>query len=576
VSANLTMTDLFCGAGGSSTGAVAAGGIDVKLAANHWALAIETHNANHPNTDHLQADISNVDPRYIQSTDMLWASPECTNHSRAKGRRGVFQPDLFGDNLPDEAAERSRATMWDVVRFTEAHGYRAVLVENVVEVTDWNRPGQPRGALFEAWVGAMRAMGYLHRVISMNSMHAQAMGLPAPQSRDRVYIAFWRVGERAPDFERMQRPRAYCPTCDAVVESMQSWKKPGTIAGRYRSQYVYRCPNVTCRNQIVEPAWLPASSIIDWSNPGTRIGDRDRALAVKTMTRIQAGIERYWTPLTVEHGGNQYDAADPKHRSYGDPAGYYRAWPTSEPIKTLHTRESKALAYHPLMVPVEGRDGKRATSAEAAMRVQTTRNETGVAFDPFILERRHEYRTRSIDEALATVTAQDTSKALVFPPFISEMRGGGSVGHDTRDTLSTVSAGGNHHALVTSYYGNGGTTPASEALGTVTTRDRHALLHRMNSGGAEMTTPTSEPARTLTAAGHQALLQGGTVDINDVFFRMLEPSEIKQAMAFPVDYDMRGNRREQVKLSGNAVTPPAARDLIATVASAITGEEWAA
>ncbi|WP_461408160.1 DNA cytosine methyltransferase [Georgenia sp.] len=93
---------------------------------------------------------------------------------------------------------------------------------------------------------------------------------------------------------------------------------------------------------------------------------------------------------------------------------------------------------------------------------------------------------------------------------------------------------------------------------------------------SSLTTPSSEPARTITTAGHQAVLQGRTVNIDDVRFRMLEPSEIKQAMAFPADYLMEGNRREQVKLSGNAVTPPAARDLIATVVSAITGEDVAA
>jgi DNA (cytosine-5)-methyltransferase 1 len=39
--------------------------------------------------------------------------------------------------LPDEAAERSRATMWDVVRFSEFHDYGAVIVENVVDVFQW-------------------------------------------------------------------------------------------------------------------------------------------------------------------------------------------------------------------------------------------------------------------------------------------------------------------------------------------------------------------------------------------------------------------------------------------------------
>lgn len=514
MTANLTMTDLFCGAGGSSTGAVSVPGVNVRLAANHWATAIETHNANHPDTDHLQADISNTDPRYIPGTDILWASPECTNHSRAKGRKLPSQPDLFGDVLPDEAAERSRATMWDVVRFTEAHEYRAILVENVVEVVDWTSRTGVRGGLFDAWLSSMHAMGYRHRIISMNSMHAQAHGLPAPQSRDRVYISFWREGEREPDFERMQRPLAYCPSCDETVESVQSWKRPGTRTGRYRTQYVYRCPKHSCRGQQVEPGWLPASSIIDWSLPGTRIGDRDKPLAEKTMRRIQVGIDRYWTPIHVEHGGNQYDAADPKHPGFGDPASYYRAWPVDDVLRTMHTRESKGIAYDPVMVPVEGRDGKEPRSARDAMRTMTTRNETGVA----------------------------------LPPFLAELRGGGSTARLASDPLATVTASGNHHALIM----------------------------RNNSGGAEMTTPAHEPIRTVTTGGHQSLLTGRTVSIDDVRFRMLEPSEIKQAMAFPADYVMTGNRREQVKLSGNAVTPPAARDLIATVVEAITGEAVAA
>ncbi|HEX3649759.1 MAG TPA: DNA cytosine methyltransferase, partial [Pseudonocardiaceae bacterium] len=41
----LTFTDIFCGAGGSSIGLTAAG-FELRLAANHWARAIETHAAN--------------------------------------------------------------------------------------------------------------------------------------------------------------------------------------------------------------------------------------------------------------------------------------------------------------------------------------------------------------------------------------------------------------------------------------------------------------------------------------------------------------------------------------------------
>src|SRR5450755_1185730 len=72
----LTATDLFCGAGGSSQGAVDAGA-EVVLALNHWKLAVEAHNTNFPNTLHECTDISACDPRRYPSTHILIASPEC-------------------------------------------------------------------------------------------------------------------------------------------------------------------------------------------------------------------------------------------------------------------------------------------------------------------------------------------------------------------------------------------------------------------------------------------------------------------------------------------------------------------
>lgn len=75
----LTITDQFCGAGGSSQGArrlsrKMGGGLEIALAMNHWRLAIETHNTNFPQTDHDCADISACDPRRYQSTDILITS----------------------------------------------------------------------------------------------------------------------------------------------------------------------------------------------------------------------------------------------------------------------------------------------------------------------------------------------------------------------------------------------------------------------------------------------------------------------------------------------------------------------
>lgn len=527
------LTDCFCGAGGSSTGGIAVPGVTIRCAANHWPTAVETHNINHPGADHICADLSQIHPRYFPRTRLGWFSPECTNHSRAKGKKkDTMQGELWGESIADEAAERSRATMWDVVRFTEHHQYDVVFVENVVEVADW--------LPYRAWLLAMESVGYRHQVVCLNSMHAQAFGLPAPQSRDRIYIVFTRGGVPRPDFERMQRPKAYCPTCDEVVDAMQAWKRPDSNKiGRYRQQYVYRCPHVNCRNQIVEPAWLPAASIIDWSMPGQRIGDRARPLADKTRARIAAGIARYWGPFHLEAAGNTYDAASPRHPRHGDPNSYYRAWSIDEPLRSLHATASKALA-----IPVEGRaDINRARTLDDPLRTQNTRLETGLA----------------------------------YPPFVAELRGGGSTARPVADPLATVTASGNHHALITSYYGNGTAQPVTEPVGTVTTVDRHALIMRNNTGGAEMVTPATEPVRTITTAGHQSVLTADDIaaaakHVDDVMFRMLEPSECKRAMAFPADYVILGNRREQVRMAGNAVTPPAARDLIAAAVAALEGQ----
>ncbi|MBB6571708.1 DNA (cytosine-5)-methyltransferase 1 [Kribbella sandramycini] len=450
----------------------------VRLAANHWNLAVETHNANHPDTDHDCADLSQVEPSRYPRTDILWASPECTNHSQAKGRKrnADAMPDLFGDTLPDEAAERSRATMWDVVRFAEYHRYSAIVVENVVDVALW--------VLWPAWRSGLDALGYCLHSVYLNSMHAQASGLPAPQSRDRLYVVAHLRKTTCPDLNRWTRPTAYCEGCDARVRAMQAWKKPERTWGRYRAQYVWRCPNVACRNQVVEPGWLPAAAAIDWSLTGERIGDRTRPLADKTMQRIRAGLERYTQPE--------------------------------------------------LLVPVEGRDGKTAASVWDAMRTMTTRNETGLLVPA---GGTWNETATPLNQVMQTRTTRE-SEALVVP-----LRNNNTT-KTAADPFDTFAANGNHHALVMRNNGS-----------------RYS--------GAEMVTPVTETLRTLTTAGHQSLLEPMSVAVEDCLFRMLEPHEVAAGMAFTPGYLVLGNKREKVRQLGNAVTPPAARDLIAAVAEAL-------
>jgi DNA (cytosine-5)-methyltransferase 1 len=546
----ITVTDLFAGAGGSSTGAMQVPGVHVRVAANHWQTAIDIHNANHQDTDHANVDLHEERASYFPRTDVLWASPECTKWSQANGSKmPAIEEGLFEDPLSDDVKQRSRLLMFDVLRFIEHHRYRLVVVENVVDIAT---QAKYRTA-WTVWRQELRALGYAFRVLSLNSMHASLFGSPAPQSRDRIYVVAWPAGEQPPNLDRVVSPPAHCERCDAEVRSVQSFKR-GREVGRYRQAYVYCCP--ACGG-MVEPYWMPAAAAIDWTLPGERIGDREKPLAEKTMARIAAGIARYWGPLTLEAGGNQYDSADPKHKNHGNPDGYVRAWPTSEPMKALHTTPTKALA-----VPVEGREGKDAAPLDMVLRTQTTRAETALAVDPLIVE------------MYGTSTARPVS-----------------------DPAGTFTAGGNHHGLahkplVMEYYSRDDAMhAASDPLMTVTTEPRHALVHRMNGGGAEMSTPATEYLRTLTTGGQVALLERPmkrtptAADIAtardmlpDVLFRMFRPHEVAAGMAFPSSYKWQPpnrlrpvSNRDLVKAAGNAVTPPAARDIIGVCVASIEG-----
>lgn len=546
----LTLTDMFCGAGGSSTGAMQVPGLEVRTAMNHWDLAIETHNSNHPDADHIQADISQTDPRYVRRSDILWASPECTNHSVAKGRkRATRQGEFTFDDeapLPDEAAERSRATMWDVPRFAEHHRYRAIITENVVDAARW--------VMFDAWLMAMDALGYNRRVLFLNSMHAQLGGLPAPQSRDRMYVVFWRKGDPAPDLEAVVRPPAYCPTCDDVVASIQSFKK-SPAWGRYRAQYVYRCPNAKCRNQVLEPGWLPAAVAIDWGLPAERIGDRTKPLSEKTLARIREGLRRYGAPIHLEAGGNQYDAMDPKHPQHGQDGAYVRAWPTVEPLRTLHTASTKGIVLDAVRgAPIiSDTDEPFRTQTTSYTRALLMRNNTGGA-----------EMSTPVDEVMRTLTTTG-HQSLLVPVEGREGKQAASV-QDAMRTQTTR----NETGLLMPYYGASQTArPTSEAMGTLTTVDRYALVTLRGQNAPKRVT---EAMDTVTAGGnHHGLMDVTTDDVMACRFRMLEPHEIKRGMAFPDDYRMLGTKREQVKLAGNAVTPPAARDLVHAVAQTLLG-----
>lgn len=408
----------------------------------------------------------------------------CTSHTLAKGRKRkhMYQQDLWGEEPFDPGEERSRATMWDVPRFAEYHTYRIVIVENVVDACLYWAP-------FPAWLHAMGLLGYEHQLVFFNSMFA----LPTPQSRDRLYVVFWRRGNRKPDLAIT--PTAWCPVCTADVAAEQAWKNPAAPRGKYgpRNQYLYCCP--TCQS-VVEPYYYCSANVIDWSLRGERIGDRRRPLQPKTMARIQAGLDRY----------SRREFVMGMERS-GTPG---RAYPIDGAYPTQTAWQDKALVCPPPFV-VSTNYWKTNHSALEPMPTMITETQHGVVLPPtragLLLGQQSGATARSFSEATPTISTAGAVSVIQTPaPFILDARA--------------------QAALLVGYHRTGQARPLTEPTGTQSTHDREALLER-------------------------------APEVADCTFRMLQPHEIKAAMAFPADYIIKGTGRDQVRQLGNAVTPPA-------------------
>jgi DNA (cytosine-5)-methyltransferase 1 len=156
--------DLFCGAGGSSWGAREAG-VEIVAAFDLWPLAGKAHDANFPEAEFVPGRLEELDVsalvKRLGRIDLILASPECTNHSPAKG------------NKP--RCELSKDTAFQVVRFARAFKPRWIVIENVVNMRRWTR--------YAEFKTALEKLGYHLREQILNSAH-----FGVPQSRRRLFL----------------------------------------------------------------------------------------------------------------------------------------------------------------------------------------------------------------------------------------------------------------------------------------------------------------------------------------------------------------------------------------------------
>lgn len=540
------VVDLFAGGGGASVGIEAALGRPVDLAINHDAVALAVHKANHPETRHLEADIWEVRPREAtggQPVDVLWASPDCTHFSVAKGGKPRKQ------NI--------RSLAWVVTRWAKEVRPRLIFLENVNEFRTWGPlgpNGQPdkarMGETFRRWLARLEKLGY---AVEYRVLDASLYG--APTRRRRLFLIARRDG--------------------LPIE----W------------------PEVTHG-----PGKLPlhaAAECIDWSIPCPSIFERERPLAEKTLWRIAQGIRRFVLknprPFIVRMAHGQTAPDGSQRRGHG-------AHAIADPLPTV-TGSSGGGGFAvavPVVAGVGGRAGQSpATPGDAPVGTVTAKNDR-VLIVPSLVEMNHSNAPHGADEPLGVVTTQHNRFNAVeaaLAPALMKFRGD-SAGASLTEPAPTVTAGGHQRperpatgnpigllspTLVKVNHGKQEPRGESieEPLSTVTATQRgHALvaptllrtdMHQSNAGCTyppeDPLRTITEPLRTLTAKARLGLVtvEGVEFQIVDIGMRMLEPHELLRAQFGRfAGYDLSAARTKaaKVRLIGNSVCPEVAEALV--------------
>ena len=281
--------DMFAGGGGASVGIEMALGRSPDIAVNHDPQAILMHKTNHPNTLHLTEDVFAVDLlRYTKGkhVSLMWASPDCTQFSKAKGGR------------PRESG--IRMLPWAVYKHAKAVRPDVIVMENVEEIQKWgplDERGRPikakEGNEYKKFIAAIKGLGY-----DFDSRELVAADYGAPTTRKRWYAIF---------------------RCDGlpIVWPEQTYSKDG------------------------EPPfqkWKPCGDYIDWSDLGSSIFTRKRPLAENTMNRIGRGFMKF-----VVNNPDPYIVEDGRAMSYmiqyhsETRNGDVRGQELNKPIQTIDT-----------------------------------------------------------------------------------------------------------------------------------------------------------------------------------------------------------------------------------------------
>lgn len=536
------VVDNFAGGGGASTAIDQALGRDPEEAINHDPIAIAMHKANHPRTRHWCQNVWQVSPYEVadgRPVGLSWFSPDCTDHSKAKGGK------------PRETGRRDLA--WVVVAWAKTVRPRIIMLENVEEFADWGplvdgrRCPDRKGETFKRWVLEIRRHGY-----AVDWRELRACDFGAPTTRKRLFLVARRDG--------------------APIK----WPEP--THARLGADGLL--------------PWRSAAEIIDWNlachsiflsrEEGRALGVK-RPLADKTMARIAAGVKRY-----------VLDAAEPfivnlTHH------GAERNESLGEPVRTLtcaHRGEKAIVVPHVTKfctgsVGVAATDPLPTITANSFIKRPGGAPSMGVVAATLVQSgygEREGQRPRSLDieSPLGTVVAGGSKHALVaaFMAQHNESRGVGNPGHTAIDPVSTIACTGSHQSVVAAHLLNlkgadRRDRAASEPAFTVTSGGYHiaevrAFLIKYHGMGTQWQAAGS-PLLTADTHARFGLVQvsGALWQLADIGMRMLAPRELFNAQGFRASYKIDPiylgkplTKTAQIHLCGNSVSPPPAVALL--------------
>ncbi len=530
----LLYIDLFCGAGGTSTGVESArmGGekcAKVIACVNHDANAIASHAANHPDAIHYTEDIRTLElsplvahlkkmrEKYPDAYVVLWASLECTNFSVAKGGQ------------PRNADSRTLAE--HLYRYIEMLNPDWIQIENVKEFMSWgdlDEKGHPvskdKGRCYLRWVKKIRSYGYNYDWQLLN-----AADFGAYTSRKRFFGQFAKKGL-------------------PIVFPTPTYAKNGDEGGMFH-QY---------------KKWKPVREVLDLTDEGTSIFTKKKPLCEKTLERIYAGLVKF-----VAGGKKKYYDMILKYNSMNS-KGSYKPVPTDEPCPTVACQNRLGyVKLNFLSKQFSGDPGSRNQSIEKPAGTITC-----VDHHAFVTAYFGNGYNSSIEGPNPTVTTKerhalvsvDLNEPMPDVPLdkvrlsshqflANEYSGGGQVG--SIETVNPAVLCKPKQMLVSAqqFIAN----PFSfKSDGDSIDKPCFTLIARMDkmppylisTERGELAIMCSEDDSPMTIKIKEFMAIFGIIDIK---MRMLNIQELKRIMGFPEDYTLIGTLAEQKKFIGNAV-----------------------